>query len=172
MVASIIQMDASVVGWVIHHLARYLPKPKASPPPTVAQAPVAPAKGQHLHILNHAISLAQDVIKANAERSDSRDRERETPKMIMEPLLCCLLGLSGLTWDEQALLAPIWLQLKQQTDKTAKEHVLQQFFQDLGKQLPAFWQFWNSTLFENIVGFKFKPGHTFETCHHGMSPLS
>jgi hypothetical protein len=27
-------------------------------------------------------------------------------------------------------------------------------------------------LFDNIVGFKFEPGHTFETCHHGMSPLS
>jgi hypothetical protein len=165
-----VQIDAAVVGWAIHSLARYLPKPKASPPLLPApQAAHSTSDRQHITLLNHAISLAQDVIKANTERGD---RERDSPKTLAEPLLCRLLGLSGLTWEEQDLLAPIWLQIRQQTDKTAKELVLQTFFQDLGKQLPAFKQFRNSTLFENILALKFEPGHTYETCHHGLSPLS
>jgi hypothetical protein len=69
-------------------------------------------------------------------------------------------------------LAPIWLQIRQQTDKAGKKLVLRTFFQDLGKQVAAFKQFRNSTLFDNIVAFKFEPGHSYETCHHGLSILS
>jgi hypothetical protein len=50
--------------------------------------------------------------------------------------------------------------------------VLRTFFQDLGKQVAAFKQFRNSTLFEHIVALKFEPGHSYKTCHHGLSLLS
>jgi hypothetical protein len=62
--------------------------------------------------------------------------------------------------------------LYQQMDKAAKETVLRSFFQVLGKQLPAFCQFCNSTLFDHILHHKFKPDTTYDTCHHGISLLA
>jgi hypothetical protein len=82
--------------------------------------------------------LAQDVIRSAVEWFD---RERAVPKRLPNTILCRLLGLSGLAWEDQSLLAPVWLLLHQQPDKAAKAMVLQAFFQDLGKQVPAFSQF-------------------------------
>jgi hypothetical protein len=49
---------------------------------------------------------------------------------------------------------------------------LQVFFQNLGKQEPAFSQFRNTTLFEHITSYKFKPGAAYALCHHGISLLA
>jgi hypothetical protein len=83
----------------------------------------------------NAVVLAQDVIKYSLERSDW---EKPSNRQVPETLLCCLLGLSGLTWNEQEKLPTIWLQLYQQTDKAAREMVLRTFFQDLGHHIPSF----------------------------------
>jgi hypothetical protein len=115
------------------------------------------------------MALAHDVIKSSMERSD---RECTVAKRLPEGLLCNLLGLSGLAWDDQSLLAPVWLTLHQQPDKASKALVLRTFFQDLGKQEPAFSQFRNSMLFEHITAHKFEPGAAFDTCHHGISLLA
>jgi hypothetical protein len=113
--------------------------------------------------------LAQDVRTKTFKRTD---REKTVAKRLPEATLCRLLGLSGLGWDDQALLAPVWLTLHQQSDKASREMVLRAFFQELGKKVPAFTQFWNSTLFDNIISHKFEPGAAYESCNHGISLLS
>ena len=165
--AAPVYMDRDSVRWAIYNLASYLPKPKAPPQPT-AQMSVTCDDG-HSPIIQHALALAHDVIKSNTERND---REKETPKPIPEPLLCRLLGLSGITWEDQHLLTPLWNQLRQQTDKAAKELVLRNFFGSLAKEVPSFKQFRNSTLFDHICSYKFEPGPGYETCHHGISLLA
>ena len=165
--AAPVYMDRDSVKWAIHNLAIYLPKPKAPPQPP-ARTSVTCDDGQS-PIIQHALSLAQDVIKSHTERND---REKETPKPIPEPLLCRLLGLSGIAWEDQDLLAPFWNQLRQQTDKAAKELVLRNFFGSLATDVPSFKQFRNSTLFDHICSYKFEPGPNYETCHHGISLLA
>jgi hypothetical protein len=160
-------MDNHIARWARHNLASYLPKPKASPVP-LAQPRGTPIDGNST-ILQHAMSLAHDVIKSATDRND---REKDSAKDIPEPLLCRLLGLSGLIWEDQHLLAPIWMQLLQHTDKPSKEMVLRSFFQDLAKTVPAFRHFRNSTLFDCIVNYRFEPGPNYETCHHGISLLA
>jgi hypothetical protein len=113
--------------------------------------------------------MAQEVIRGQAERTDREDGRK---KQLPEAVLCRLLGLSGLAWEDQALLAPIWKTLYQQTDKAAKELALRSFFQDLGQQVPAFRQFRNSLLFDHIISHKFEPGASYDTCHHGISLLA
>jgi hypothetical protein len=119
--------------------------------------------------MNQAMVLAQDAIRQAVERPE---REKTVPKKLPDTLLCRLLGLSGLGWEDQHLLAPIWLSLHQQPDKTGRGLVLQTFFQDLGEQAPAFSQFRNSTLFDHILTHKFEPGAGYESCHHGISLLA
>jgi hypothetical protein len=169
MAVNAITMDTAIVRWALHSLHSYLPKPKAPPRPAREEPDTRTGTDNTSAILQHAISLAHDVIKTSAERSD---REKQPTKQLPEALLCRLLGLSGLGWDDNTLLAPIWQQLYQQTDKTAKEMVLRSFFQTLGKQVPTFTQFRNSTLFDNIIHHKFEPGAAYDTCHHGISLLS
>jgi hypothetical protein len=41
---------------------------------------------------------------------------------------------------------------------------LQVFFQNLGKQEPVFSQFHNTTLFDHITAYKFKPGAAYASC--------
>jgi hypothetical protein len=165
--ASPVYMDRDAVRWAIYNLASYLPKPKAPPQPT-AQTRSTEDDG-HSPIIQHALSLAQDVIKSHSE---CNDREKETPKTIPGPLLCRLLGLSGLSWEDQDLFAPLWNQLRQQTDKATKELVLRNFFGSLAKEVPSFQQFRNSTLFDHICSYKFEPGPSYENCHHGISLLA
>jgi hypothetical protein len=105
--------------------------------------------------MNQAMVLARDAIRQAIECSD---REKTVSKKLPDTTLCRLLGLMGLGWEEQHLLAPIWLSLHQQLDKTARGLVLQTFFQDIGKQAPAFSQFRNSTLFHHILIHKSSRG--------------
>jgi hypothetical protein len=162
--------DMQTVQWASHSLNRYLPRPK--PSPSTQPQPVAPAppNTNHQHAtLHQAMLLAQDVITKTFKRSD---REKTVAKRLPEATLCRLLGLSGLGWDDQALLAPVWLKLYQQQDKASREMVLRAFFQELGKTVPAFTHFRNSTLFDNIIAQKFEPGASYESCHHGISLLA
>jgi hypothetical protein len=69
-------------------------------------------------------------------------------------------------------MAPVWLTLYQQPNKASRKMVMRALFQELGKKVPAFTQFWNSTLFDNIIAHKFEPGASYETCHHGISLLA
>ena len=165
--ATPVAVDKEVATWIVHTLGRHLPKPKTAP--TRAARPIPLGEAGHATIMQHAMSLAQDVIKASTERND---RDSEKVKTLPEPLLCRILGLSGLAWDEQHLMAPIWLQLRQQTDKPSKELVLRSFFQSLSAEATAFKQFRNSTLFDNILNCRFEPGPSYETCHHGISLLA
>jgi hypothetical protein len=114
--------------------------------------------------------MAQEVLRTHTKRGDKGEETK--PRKMPEALLCRLLGLSGLGWDDQALLAPIWNKLFQQTDKTSKDLALRSFFQDLGQQVPAFRQFRNTQLFEHILSHKFEPGASYDTCHHGISLLA
>lgn len=83
--------------------------------------------------MNQAMVLTQDAIRQAVERPD---REKTAPKKLPDTILCRLLGLSGLKWEEQHLLAPIWLSLHQQPDKTARGLVLQTFFKILANKHP------------------------------------
>lgn len=160
-------MDEEIISWAIRRLATYLPAlPQAAPPPIPREAP----PDTRTELCHQTALLAQHVLQSVTERND---RERTAPtKQVPETLLCNLLGLSGLTWDERNLLAPIWQQLYQQPDKAAKEVVIRTFFQGLGAQCPAFRHFRNSLLFEHITSHKFEPGAAYETCHHGISLLA
>jgi hypothetical protein len=120
-------------------------------------------------LCHQAVMLAHDVLKTVTEKND---RDRPSGKQLPDTLLCNLLGLSGLSWEERDLLAPVWQQLYQQPDKASKEVALRTFFQDLGTQCPAFRHFRNSLLFEHIVAHKFEPGAAYDTCHHGLSILA
>jgi hypothetical protein len=62
--------------------------------------------------------------------------------------------------------------LHQQPDRATKAMALQVFFQNLGKQEPAFSQFHNTTLFEHITSYKFTPGAAYASCHHGITLLA
>jgi hypothetical protein len=168
-------MDKMLTTWAVHSLNAHMPKPKATPTPQAARAPT-PAQNKNnsppadfMESVNNMMRLAQNVIQSTVEKND---RERTTTKQIPDTLLHRLLGLSGLTWEDRELLAPIWQQLYQQPDKAAKEIVLQSFFQTLGAQVPAFSQFHNSLLFEHILHHKFEPGPAYDTCHHGISLLA
>ena len=97
-------MDMDIAAWTMHVLGRQLPKPKQAP---VAQ-PATTAMDNNQMIMSHAISLAQDVIRANTE---SKDREKESSKQIPEPILCKILGLSGLHWEDRDLMAGLWHEL-------------------------------------------------------------
>jgi hypothetical protein len=161
------------VQWASHSLSRYLPRPKPSPgnqaPAAATPTPTPPETNHHHATLHQAMLLAQDVITKTFERSD---REKTVAKRLPEATLCRLLGLSGLAWADQSHLAPVWLTLHQQLDKASREMVMRAFFQELGKTVPAFTQFCNSTLFDNIIAHKFEPGAAYETCHHGISLLA
>jgi hypothetical protein len=162
--------DAQVMQWASHSLNLYLPCPKPVPSNQQQTATVVqPQPDNHSATLHQAMVLAQDVIKSAVECSN---RERTVAKRLLDTILCRLLGLSSLGWEDQSLLAPVWLTLHQQPDKASKAMVLRTFFQDLGKQVPAFSQFRNSMLFEHITGHKFEPGAGFDTCHHGISLLA
>ena len=89
------------------------------------------------------------------------------PKEIPENLQCFLLGISGLTWDEWHLLAPIWSELDRQPNKSTREVTLQMFFDNLSSQVPSFQEFSNTTLSDNIINHKLAPGPTFTEwlCH-------
>jgi len=50
--------------------------------------------------------------------------------------------------------------------------VLHSFFHTLGDEVPAFRQFQNTTLFDNILNYRFAPRATYKTCHHGISVLA
>jgi hypothetical protein len=164
--------DAQTAQWASYSINQYLPRPKQRPssqqPAMVAQL-VSPTTPDHSATLHQAMVLAQDVIRSAVERTDW---ERNVPKCLPETLLCRLLRLSGLGWDEQVLLAPMWLAMHQQPDTASKAMVLRTFFKDLGKQVPAFSQFRNSTLFDHIGNHKFEPGAGYELCHHGISLLA
>jgi hypothetical protein len=166
-------LDAPLLQWTVHSLGRYLPLPKPSPeerrPRDQGPAPAAQFSDHQAQAITNAVVLAQDVIKYQLEKSD---RDRPAPKQIPEMLLCRLLGLCGLPWDERSELPAIWQKLYQQADKGAKEAVLRVFFQELGKKVPSFRTFHNSMLFEHIVKHKFEPGASYNTCHHGISLLS
>jgi hypothetical protein len=168
-------MDRTIATWAVHSLNAHLPKPKPAPTPHEARAPATGPTSNNdppanfMESVNNMMLLAQNVIQSTVERND---RERTTTKQIPETLLHRLLGLSGLTWDERTLMAPIWHQLYQQPDKAAKETVLRSFFQTLGAQVPVFSQFRNSLLFEHIMHHKFEPGPSYDTCHHGISLLA
>jgi hypothetical protein len=168
-------MDKTVATWVVHSLNSHLPKPKLAPTPQKARAPVTGPSSNNdppanfVESINNMMLLAQNIIQSTMERNDW---DQTTTKQIPETLLHQLLGLSGLTWDKCTLLAPIWHQLYQQLDKTAKETVLCSFFQTLGAQVPAFSQFRNSLLFEHILRHKFEPGLSYDTCHHGITLLA
>jgi hypothetical protein len=163
--------DEKSVQWAAYSLHNYLPRLKHSPgaqaQPAVALA--SPDLAAYSATLNQAMVLAQDAIRQSVERPD---REKTIPKKLPDTILCRLLGLSGLGWEDQHLLAPIWLSLHPQPHTTARGLVLQTFFQDLGKQAPAFSQFRNSTLFDHILNHKFEPGAGYESCHHGISLLA
>jgi hypothetical protein len=120
--------------------------------------------------MTQMMAFAQEVINNSTEKAD-RERNKE-PKTLPETLLCRLLGLSGISWEDQAHLSPIWLTLHQQPDRATKAMALQVFFQNLGKQEPAFSQFHNTTLFEHITSYKFTPGAAYASCHHGISLLA
>jgi hypothetical protein len=52
-----------------------------------------------------------------------------------------------------------------------KELVLRNFFGSLA--VPSlFKQFRNNTLFDHVCNYKFEPGPSYETCHHGISLLA
>jgi hypothetical protein len=164
--------NTQTVQWASHSLNRYLPQPKPSPNTQPQPQPIVPAQRDTTHqhaTLHQAMLLAQDVITKTFEQNN---HEKTVAKRLLEAILCRLLGLSRLGWDNQALLAPVWLTLHQQSDKASREMVLRAFFQELGKKVPAFTQFWNSTLFDNIISHKFEPGAVYESCHHGISLLS
>jgi hypothetical protein len=167
--------DPLVVQWASSSLHQYLPRPKLTPNTQLERAPAptvtatAPTPDQHTATIHQAMLLAQEVIKNSAERTN---RERSKDKTLPETVLCRLLGLSGISWEDQGHLSPIWLKLHQQTDWAAKAMVLRAFFQDLGNQVPAFRQFRNSTLFDNITTYRFEPGAAYATCHHGISLLA
>jgi hypothetical protein len=121
----------------------------------------------HADMCHRVILLAHNVLQMVTEWWNKK--ERSTGKQVPETLLCNLLGLSRLSWDEQDLLSFIWQQLYQQPNKGSKEVALRTFFQELGMQCPAFSHFHNSLLFHLIVAHKFEPGAAYETCHHGRS---
>jgi hypothetical protein len=52
--------------------------------------------------------LAQDAIQQAVEHPN---REKLIPKKLPDTVLCRLLGLSGLGWEDQHLLSPIGTQL-------------------------------------------------------------
>jgi hypothetical protein len=162
-----LHMDAPTLQWATRSLRTYLPLPR--PTPTSTTAPPGGLTDHQANTLAGAMALAQNCIQLSMERTD---REKPATKSIPEALLCRLLGLSGLAWEDQALLAPLWLKLYQQPDKASKETVLRSFFQDLSKEVPAFKHFRNSMLFEHIVQHKFEPGAGYNTCHHGISLLA
>lgn len=164
-------MDEATIPWAVRRLASYLP-PAQPNPPQEARNHTPPPIGTdttHHDICHQAVLLAHNVLQTVTERTD---RERSTGKQIPDTLLCNLLGLSGLSWDERDMLAPIWQQLYQQPDKASKEVALRTFFQGLGAQCPAFRHFRNSLLFDHILTHKFEPGAAYETCHHGLSLLA
>ena len=163
-------LDEEVISWSVRRLATYLPVSE-SPPSAVSGGLQPPSRidTAQTELCHQAVLLAQNVLQTVTERTD---RERSTSKTVPEALLCNLVGLSGLSWDDRDMLAPIWKQLYQQPDKAAKEVALRTFFQDLGKQCPAFRHFRNSLLFDHIGGHKFEPGAAYETSHHGLSLLA
>jgi hypothetical protein len=109
--------------------------------------------------------LAQSLVDKHTTATD-------TPKTIPEPQLCRLLGFCGLSWDEQDLLPDIWTELRQQTDQPSREVVLRTFFTSLSRRAPAFRHFRNNRLFDDITKYRFEPGRSIDTYHHGLSPLA
>ena len=108
----------------------------------------------------------------NPEHHRAHRHHPAIPEGNAENLTCFLLGISGLTWDEQHLLAPIWNELYKQPNKSTRDIACQTFFEELSTQTPSFRKFSNTTLADNIVNHKLAPGPTFETCHHGISILA
>jgi hypothetical protein len=165
--------DNLVLEWASNSLHQYLPRPKQTPPtpsPTQQRDTTrTPSRYTDADTVRDAMRLAHAVVQSSADRPS---REPTKDKTMPETTLCRLLGLSSLTWADREHLAPIWQKLHQQPDRHAKGMVLRAFFQQLGKQDPAFRRFRNNTLYESITTYKFEPGASYETAHHGISLLA
>jgi hypothetical protein len=120
--------------------------------------------------MTQMMAFSQEVIKNSTKKVD-REQSKDR-KTLPKTLLCRLLGLSGISWEDQAHLSPIWLTLHQQPDRAMKAMALPVFFQNLGNQEPAFSQFHNTTLFEHITSYKFTQVAAYASCHHGTSLLA
>ena len=134
--------DNLVLEWASNSLHQYLPRPKQTPPtpsPTQQRDTTrTPSRYTDADTVRDAMRLAHAVVQSSADRPS---REPTKDKTMPETTLCRLLGLSSLTWADREHLAPIWQKLHQQPDRHAKGMVLRAFFQQLGKQDPAFRRF-------------------------------
>ena len=164
-------MDSDTLAWAREHLHSYLPPSmdQRQTPSPATTATEAPPTSRTEEIALQLSAAAHALIQSTIERADN---PRQTPKELPENVLCFLLGLSGLSWDERDLLAPIWSDLYKQPNKSTREVTLQSFFDELGAQVPSFREFSNTILFDNIVNHKLAPGPTYETYHHGISILA
>ena len=163
-------MDSDTLSWAIDHLGSYLPSPEQNTSRTPTPNPKAAAMPSRMEEIALQLSAATHQLIQSAVKCS--DTTRTMPNEIPENLTCFLLGISGLTWEEKHLLAPIWSELYKQPNKSTCEVTLQMSFDDLSTQVPSFWEFSNMTLFDNIINHKLAPGPTFETCHHGISILA
>ena len=138
--------------------------PPLQPPPSNQHTP-----SRTEEIALQLSAVAHSLIQSSIERTDTNP---QTTKELPKALLCFLLGLSGLGWEERHLLAPIWQNLHRQPTKSTREVVLRTFFIELGLHTPSFCEFSNTTLFDNITNHKLALGPTYKTCHHGISILA
>jgi hypothetical protein len=162
--------DTETVNWATQHLQGYLPVPSTTnnTPPHVD-----PLNTAHDHpmimMAQQTMQMAQSLIDRDVDRSDPA---RRAPKQLPEDIVCHLLGLCGLPWDDRDQLPKIWQSLHQQTDQKGRDVALRRFFQQLGETCPDLEHFHSSQLFDHIINHKFIPGDSYDTCHHGLSILA
>jgi hypothetical protein len=65
------------------------------------------------------------------------------------------------------------MELKQQPDRASCETVLAAFFDEIADDMePLLRNFSNQAFFDDVIGHRFTPGDTYDTCHKGFSPLA
>ena len=107
--ATVRDMDSNTLNWSLDNLGSYLPTPdhqaSQTPMPNHDNA-TTPSRTEEIALQLSA--AAHQLIQSAVEQSNT---SRTMPKEIPENLQCFLLSISGLTWDEWHLLAPIWSEL-------------------------------------------------------------
>ena len=158
------------ISWAMKHLQGYLPVPGTTNTTTPHTDPHnTDASHPMVMMAQQSLQMAQSLINRDM---DCTNPTCHMPKQLPEDVVCHLLGLCGLTWDNHDQLPKFWQSLHQQADQKGQDIALHRFFQQLGETCPDLKHFHSSQLFEHIINHKFIPGDSYDTCHHGLSILA
>ena len=107
--------DTETISWATQHLQGYLPAPNTvNPTLTPTELHNNSSTNAMVMMAQQTMQMAQSLINHDMDHTNPT---HHAPKQLPEDIICHLLGLCGLTWDNRNQLPKIWQSLQQQADQ-------------------------------------------------------